>query len=647
MINNNALLTYFTKPVREVECGVGFYSGSTLLQTYKGSDKLKSLTLERVGEDSKFFGFGICQKLNIKLIDMNNNLSISGDMIPYFGDGTNKRTFPRFHNTETNRDEKNRLISITAYDLIEYANHYYFSDLNMTAPYTVKQIVDAVATKLGTTAFTLDEEGFTLSYPTGANLGGNETLRDVLNMVAEITQTIYYVDDNNVLTFKRLNAKETADYTINSDLIFDCECGENRRLQIICNTNQLGDSTYASTSLEGSTQFVRDNGLWNLRADLPDLLDNAVALVGNMTINQFSCNWRGNPLLEIGDKLAIAPPNQTTRYSYLLDDVYTFDGGLTESTQWTFTEEDEKATNPTSLRKSLEETYARVNKADKRIDLVIKEVDDQGEQITSIEMNINGITSTVNDHNERLSVVEQTNSEIKQTIAQHGEELDEYGTKISQIEQTTGGLTSTVATIDSRLNDIDDSIDSANAKISTIEQTANSITATVNDHGESISTLEQTADSISSTLTSQGEMINQIKQDVDGISLTGYVKFNDLSTAGSTTINGSNITTGTINADVINVTNLHAANLKGLIPSGCISDSNNYINTLYATNIYSAVHYVQSLQLVSNGAAGCESNGTLLKPKGVYTVKNGTPTLLASWEEMAAGGSSTKTAVFG
>lgn len=46
------------------------------------------------------------------------------------------------------------------------------------------------------------------------------------------------------------------------------------------------------------------------------------------------------------------------------------------------------------------------------------------------------------------------------------------------------------------------------------------------------------------------------------ISIAGYVTFNSLITAGQTAINGSNIITGTINASLVNITNLSADNIK-------------------------------------------------------------------------------------
>ncbi|WP_026881424.1 phage tail spike protein [Clostridium akagii] len=45
------------------------------------------------------------------------------------------------------------------------------------------------------------------------------------------------------------------------------------------------------------------------------------------------------------------------------------------------------------------------------------------------------------------------------------------------------------------------------------------------------------------------------------INLNGYATFSSLSTPGTTTINGSNITTGTINANLVTVTNLNASNI--------------------------------------------------------------------------------------
>ena len=114
-------------------------------------------------------------------------------------------------------------------------------------------------------------------------------------------------------------------------------------------------------------------------------------------------------------------------------------------------------------------------------------------------------------------------------------------------------------------------------------------------------------------------------------------------------MSANRISGGTIDADSITVKNLNASNLtKGLISANRISDAGNYLTNLYATNVYNAINYAQNVQLVSSGAAGLEKNGTVLRTNGVYIKKNGSLTLLATWQQMADGGTTTtKTAVFG
>ena len=195
--------------------------------------------------------------------------------------------------------------------------------------------------------------------------------------------------------------------------------------------------------------------------------------------------------------------------------------------------------------------------------------------------------------------------------------------------------------------------------VSDLQTDVQGLGSDVNDLQGTVSTVQQTATGLTSTVTQQGQTISEIRQDLDSINLTGYVTFNDLETSGSTTINGSNITTGsisadrisggTIDADTINVSNLNASNLtKGLISANRISDASNYLANLYATNVYTAINYAQTVQLVSSGSAGLENYGTVLKPNGVYLKNGGSTTLLATWQQMADGGTTTtKTAVFG
>ena len=263
---------------------------------------------------------------------------------------------------------------------------------------------------------------------------------------------------------------------------------------------------------------------------------------------------------------------------------------------------------------------------------------EQNSAITALNNKTNELVRTVDETKSTITSIQGSITNIEDEQGNITSQMATITTEQSEIKQTAQGLTSTVSSIQTSLQNLDGEVETLSSTVSTVRQTATGLTSTV---------------------TQQGETISQIRQDLDKIDISGYVTFTDLKTSGSTTINGSNITTGyisadrisggTIDADTINVSNLNAANLtKGLINANRISDANNYLANLYATNVYTAVNYAQTVQLVSSGGAGLENYGTILKPNGVYVKNGGSTTLLATWQQMADGGTTTtKTAVFG
>jgi vacuolar-type H+-ATPase subunit I/STV1 len=79
-----------------------------------------------------------------------------------------------------------------------------------------------------------------------------------------------------------------------------------------------------------------------------------------------------------------------------LDDTITFDGGLMEVTRWHYDEnEGETFTNPVTIGDSMRQTYARVDKANKRIDLVVSDVTEQGGQIAQLSLTTDEIKAEV------------------------------------------------------------------------------------------------------------------------------------------------------------------------------------------------------------------------------------------------------------
>ena len=398
----------YTDKVRRVKAKALHYSDGALANTFTENNRIKSIEIQRVGEDSKFFGFGISHRLNIKLIDVNRELNFTTSDYFSVSIGLEEYTqFPNMYITETNRDENTNELSITAYDLLDKTKKHTFSELTLTKPYTIADVVNAVAAFLGISANIPSLDVFNISYADGANLEGTESLYDLLTAAAEATQTIFYMNGSNTLVFKRLDISGDAALTITKEDYITLDSGDNRRLQTVCHATELGDNVSASTTQIGTTQYVRDNPFWELRDDIDTLVDNALAAVGNMTINQFSCEWRGNPLLDPGDKIALTTKDNQTVISYLLNDTLTFDGSLSQKSEWNYEDSEEDESNPSDLGEVLKQTYARVDKANKQVNILVSQVETNKSNISSLQLNTESISATVE------SLEATTNSQVE------------------------------------------------------------------------------------------------------------------------------------------------------------------------------------------------------------------------------------------
>ena len=167
--------------------------------------ELKSYDIQRVGE-GKFFGFGVCQRANIKLIDINNSKTVTTSNYFKIGFDVNGSTYPypKFYVSEVHRDEITGELSITAYDLIYKASKHTVSELSITS-YTIKEFTEACATLIGAQGVDIvnvSDNSFNISYADGANFDGTETIREALDAVAEATQTIYYVNKSNKIPYR-------------------------------------------------------------------------------------------------------------------------------------------------------------------------------------------------------------------------------------------------------------------------------------------------------------------------------------------------------------------------------------------------------------------------------------------------------------
>lgn len=408
-----------------VKAKVDIYNNGILATTCTCGDVLENFTIDREGDTSKFFGFGICQKLSVNFIDLfrtltADKLSTGFNIKVNFGDGEIfDKPYPDFYVEEIKRDEKSNTITCTAYDKLYSSAERTFIDLSITSPYTVKQLAEGCAELLGVSLkiIGVDDASFDTLYEDGGNFAPEDTIRYVLNAIAEVTQTIYYLNADNELIFKRLDKDGSCVLTITKDDYFELNTQTARTLAAICSATELGDNVEKRLDIEGVTQYVRDNPLWELREDVAALIDASVEAVGGFTLAQFECDWSGNYLLDIGDKIDLIAEDNSAVTSYLICDSISYAGTLSEITRWEWTEQGtETPSNPSSLGDVLNQTFARVNKQEKQIELYASEIASNAENISLLKLDTQSITASVQSVEQFVNDYKETNDADVETI---------------------------------------------------------------------------------------------------------------------------------------------------------------------------------------------------------------------------------------
>lgn len=534
---------------RKIEGKVEFYNSSTLLNTFLATDKLQEITVFRTGEKGKFFGFGICQQATVKIVDKLNEVNISkGKTLETSfranSDGAYVKVCPTFYVKEVARDETTNVITVTAYDSLDIASGHTVSELNLVAPYTIEDVVRAILGLLGLSRYAT-ADGFETIYETGANFSGEETLREVLNAIAEATQTIYYIDHENRLVFKRLieliAGKDFSDpdLTINKKDYFELTTALPVTISKIVSTTELGDDVYAGDD-SGAVQYVRNNPFWENRTDIDTLLSQAIRRVSGkfsvrpgsedystLTITPHTIKWRGNFLTEIGDKIALEAKDGSLATAYILDDSFTYNGGFNQTMSWEYAVDSEKTTsaNPITIGEKINQTYARVDKVNKRIDLVVSDVDENKSQLAELKLTTDDIVLRVEKvENQEFEIdLDLTNDTNFIALSNRVGALEISDTQITaSISNVETTLRSDIAKGDDLIRDrldrtdaeVQEQITGINSKISELELTDSSITASVSSVEASLTSKINT--DISNLETSLSKDIDDSISDLEG-----------------------------------------------------------------------------------------------------------------------------------
>ncbi len=187
-----------------------------------------------------------------------------------------------------------------------------------------------------------------------------------------------------------------------------------------------------------------------------------------------------------------------------------------------------------------------------------------------------------------------------------------------QISDAEGNITALQATAQG----LDTRITSAEGEIASLQVTASGLSSTVANQAGQISNLTQTVNSFSLSV-SNGSSSSTIYLEAGGtiidsarVTFTGMVTFADLEDSGATTINGDNITTGTIYADII-----HLGGQMDVYRTASGYTLGGYIG--YMSGMTASGSSTAGIAIASSNEAAvviCTTNGARMGYDGVSTV---------------------------
>ena len=525
-----AFMSAMASPSRMIRGKVVVVDGG-LTSEYGYANKLQSIEQEVSAVKGKMFGAVVSYKSTIKLIDVKNvvqvnvgakaspQIGINGELLPMTPVYISSNTF----------DEVKGIRTLIGEDAIGFTDKYIWNDIknDLGDTFIIQDVFAAIASKIGTEFMITGELPNVNAVYTKAtfNVNGDETLRQILTAAAEATGAMVFINGNGKMEIKMLS--NTIALAIDKNVQFDLSTEPSSSLSGIISINELNDmisvgnnSSYVSViSVNPFIDPTDDSS----QGKLQNLF---VKYQGN-TFYPYKLKWRGNPALEIGDKIRLTLRDGSVIDTWYLGEKVKYTGGMSAESSWEADESEKPEVGSQTISDTTRRTMAKVDKANQKITLLTEASGEQGQKISQLEVSLDGIRTEV--------------SEVSNTA-------NGAMTKATTVEQTVDGISSTVTQVQSDLS-------AAEGNIAT---NTSSITQLSNEIDLKVSKTDYTGEEIVSKINLAPDNIIISSPHID---LSGTVTVSSLAD-GTTTIDGACIKTGSISANRISGGELSGVSLN-------------------------------------------------------------------------------------
>ena len=402
---------------------------------------------ERYNEEKgNFIGEAICKSIDVKLVNQDNDLDLENEDLEYrvgakVGNTYKYISFGNFIVQKPENEEVNEQTTFQALDYMCKFNIPY--EQRLTLPMTVGALVADVCDQAGVTLGTSTFRNSDKLIANNPFING-EQCREVIKSVAKISFSVAYINQENELCFG-FNLKTTADEEITTDEYFELEPNKEtkpisvivlRSGEIPSNGRKIVDN--ALIAEYGENELIIEEDYLAYTDELRDEFLAAARSLMGLVYKPINIDLLGSIYLDFNDVLQITNLSDEVIKTYCLNNIHTYNGtlynkisspALTE-TEETYKYQDEDKTGRTK-------TFANIDKANKRIDLAVQELNTQQQTLTNLGITVGQIEASVEDIVDPLSEKSTATSTITITDAVEG---DLYELHILGNNQLFGGL---------------------------------------------------------------------------------------------------------------------------------------------------------------------------------------------------------------
>lgn len=390
---------------------------------------LKDCTFEelRYVPDEGFIGGTVAKRVTGNFNNVDSSFSIQDrEFELYLGvdleDGTTE--YIKYGTFIVQKPEDDQVNDNTSFEALDYMIKLNLPWVDrMTYPCTLKELFDDLVAQSGlsTKVTSFLNQDFIVE---NNQFEEGTTRRDVLKAIAQMAFNWARIDEDNdiVMDFEK---KDKVAETLTADNYYNFKKQDIYgpiNVIILRNSQVEGENITIrdeeSIAQYGETELViSDNPFAYTQAKRAELIEAGRILFG-LTYIPMSMDMIGYMYLNCKDKIKATNLNNETFETYLLNHTIEYAGTISDSMEApaaTKTETKYQFTPP--MIEALKHTELLVDKANQRIDAVIKNISNTNEKMVEIEATLDGVTSTVK------SVVQIAN-EAKETAEQTSEKFE-------------------------------------------------------------------------------------------------------------------------------------------------------------------------------------------------------------------------------